>query len=450
MLHALISLTPFARTKARQFYVIMPLLPVTLMDTFKLSCFGDLMAQDSPIAALMADLGEALNVNPNLLFLGGGNPALVPQAQEMFARHLQALSHDRGMLKAMLGIYQSPQGNEQTLAALAEYFNEQCGWPIGRENIALISGSQTAFFLLLNLFGGEQAQGPPRKIHLPLVPEYLGYGSQGISEGLFHAHKPKIRLTQPARFKYEIDFESLDVDAYTGALCVSRPTNPSGNLLTDDEIARLSALARQRDIPLIVDFAYGQPFPNLVYQPSTPLWNSQMIAVMSLSKLGLPGVRTAMIVADEKVIELVTRANTIVSLANGNLGPFLLNEMLSSGDFQHLTSSVLPSFYRSRRDFLAGLLDKELAGVPYRLHEPEGAFFVWLWVEGLPVSSAQLYQRLKQRGVLVMAGEPFFFGLEATWPHAQECIRLTYCQDEAVLRQAVAIIADELRMFYRS
>lgn len=418
------------------------------MDTFKRSCFGDLMAQDSPIAALMADLGEALNVNPDLLFLGGGNPALVPQAQEMFTRHLQALSHDSGTLKAMLGVYQSPQGNEQTLTASAKYFREQCGWAIGRENIALVSGSQTAFFLLLNLFGGEQTQGPFRPIHLPLVPEYLGYGSQGISEGLFQTHKPQIRLTQRARFKYQIDFDSLDLGAQAGALCVSRPTNPSGNLLTDDEITRLSALARQQDIPLIVDFAYGQPFPNLVYQPSTPLWNPQMIAVMSLSKLGLPGTRTAMIVADEKVIELVTRANTIVSLANGNLGPFLLNDLLSSGDFQQLTASVLPDFYRSRRNFFVDLLDRELAGVPYRLHEPEGAFFVWLWLEGLPIRSAQLYQRLKQLGVLVMAGEPFFFGLHATWPHAQECIRLTYCQDEAVLRQAATIIASELRTLY--
>ena len=28
-----------------------------------------------------------------------------------------------------------------------------------------------------------------------------------------------------------------------GAICVSRPTNPPGNVLTDDEIARLKSLA---------------------------------------------------------------------------------------------------------------------------------------------------------------------------------------------------------------
>lgn len=419
------------------------------MESLKLSQFGELMAQDSPIVSLMADLGEALNVNPNLLFLGGGNPALVPEAQAIFTQHLQDLSRDATALKSMLGVYQSPQGNEQTIEALANYFRDQCGWPVDGQNIALVNGSQTAFFLLLNLFGGELGGGARRYVQLPLVPEYLGYASQGLVDGLFTAQKPNVTLTQPGRFKYAVDFDALHIGAETGALCVSRPTNPSGNLLTDAEIVHLNELARENDIPLIVDLAYGQPFPNVVYQSCTPMWNQQMIAVMSLSKLGLPGVRTAIVVADDKVIDLITRTNTVISLANGNVGPFLLNRLLASGDLMRLTDRVLPSFYRARRDFLMAQLDLMLSGLPYRLHEPEGAFFVWLWLENLPISSAQLYQRLKQQGVLVMAGEPFFFGLEASWPHAQQCIRLTYCQDETVLRKAVAIIAGELRALYR-
>ncbi len=42
-----------------------------------------------------------------------------------------------------------------------------------------------------------------------------------------------------------------------------------------------------------------------------------------VSKLGLPGVRTGIIIAREDIIRAYTNANTIVSLACGNLGPAL-------------------------------------------------------------------------------------------------------------------------------
>jgi len=43
--------------------------------------------------------------------------------------------------------------------------------------------------------------------------------------------------------------------------------------------------------------------------------------------------------------------------------------------------------------------------LPYHVHKPEGAFFLWLWFEGLPVSSQELYERLKKRGVAIIADE---------------------------------------------
>jgi len=42
-----------------------------------------------------------------------------------------------------------------------------------------------------------------------------------------------------------------------GAICVSRPTNPSGNVLTDEEVERLGVLAQRHDIPLIIDCGTG-------------------------------------------------------------------------------------------------------------------------------------------------------------------------------------------------
>ncbi len=46
------------------------------------------------------------------------------------------------------------------------------------------------------------------------------------------------------QFKYHIDLDNLTIGPDIGAVCVSRPTNPTGNVLTDDEITRLRTMTR--------------------------------------------------------------------------------------------------------------------------------------------------------------------------------------------------------------
>ena len=59
-----------------------------------------------------------------------------------------------------------------------------------------------------------------------------------------------------------------------------------------------------------------------------------------------------------------------------------------------------------------------------------------------------LYERLKQRGVLVVPGHHCFFGLDEDWPHRHECIRVSYVQDEAAVKRGIAIIAEEVKKAY--
>ena len=67
------------------------------------------------------------------------------------------------------------------------------------------------------------------------------------------------------------------------------------------------------------------------------------------------------------------------------------------------------------------------------------------WFPDLPISSAELYRRLKARDVLVLSGHHFFPGLEEDWQHRDECIRVTYSQDSASVRKGISIIAEEVR-----
>ncbi len=414
----------------------------------KLSKFGEKFSSQSGIVELMDDLGTALNENPDMIFMGGGNPGRIPQVEQVFKARMETILSDPAQLHSLMGVYQSPQGDKDFREQIAGLLRQQFGWQLSERNIAISNGSQSAFFVLYNLFAGTMSDGSQRSIHLPLAPEYIGYRDIGLSDNQFTATRPDIELLDDNLFKYHVDFSRLNINQQSAALCVSRPTNPTGNVLTDDEIEQLDAIAAEHDIPFIIDGAYGLPFPSIIFNDARAHWNHNTILVLSLSKLGLPGVRTGIIVASEEIIQAFTRANTIVSLACGNLGPALARELVSSGEILSLSQQQIAPFYRQRADQTVQWFRQALGDLPYRIHRPEGAIFLWLWFENLPISSQLLYERLKARGVLVVPGHNFFPGITDDWRHQQECIRVSYAQDGAVVKAGIAIIAEEVAKAY--
>ena len=414
----------------------------------KLSKFGTKFTGDSATVSLMDDLGEALNVNPNLLFMGGGNPAAIPEAEAIYQQALQSIAENTTTLRKVLGTYQSPQGDPMLLSELAAYFNRRLGWSLSDKNIAIANGSQSAFSVLFNLFAGEYANGIDKKVELPLVPEYVGYADVGLSSTFFSAHKPAIEFIDDHCFKYHVDLNQFTVGQDSGLLCVSRPTNPTGNMLTDAEVVQLSTLAEQADIPLLIDGAYGMPFPSIIFTEAKPFINDNTILVLSLSKLGLPGARTGIVIAHEEIINAFTRANTILNLAMGNIGPAILSELLHNDQITQLSNTIIQPYYRASADQTTRWVREAFDDLPYYYHKPEGAFFLWLWFKDLPITSRELYQRLKQRGLLVLAGEDFFVGLDSDWPHQYECIRLTYCQKPEIVKRGITLLAEEVRQLF--
>ncbi|MEN0036817.1 MAG: valine--pyruvate transaminase [Cellvibrio sp.] len=412
------------------------------------SRFGQKLCTDAGIVTLMDDLGEALRVNPDMIFMGGGNPARIPEMEQAFEEALRATLDNPAETHQLLGVYQPPQGDAELLDAIAALLHSEYQWPISRVNIALANGSQSAFFVLFNLFAGDYADGSKKRIQLPLTPEYLGYSDLGIDADFFTSTRPSIEMLPDGFFKYHVDFAQLKITAETGALCVSRPTNPTGNVISDEELVKLDELARLHKVPFIVDGAYGTPFPNILFTNAEPHWNDNTILVLSLSKLGLPGARTGIVIANPDVINAFAKANTILSLATGNFGPALARHLLTDGKILQLSREVVAPFYRARMEHAVATFKKHLGDLPCFIHKPEGAIFLWLWFKDLPISSEELYQRLKARGVLVVSGHHFFPGLKGDWQHSHECIRVTYCQDPNVVEQGAQIIADEVRKIY--
>ncbi len=412
------------------------------------SSFGKSFSSDAGIVQLMDDLGNALSVDKDMLMLGGGNPGRIPEVQALFRARMGAILDDGDAFERLIGDYDPPQGEARFVAALAALLRREFGWPLTARNIAVTNGSQSASFMLFNLLAGHGEAGEARRILLPLTPEYIGYADQGVMAGMFTAKRPTIEHLGDHLFKYHVDFDNLDIGDDVSAICVSRPTNPTGNVLTDGEVSKLMELARARGVPLILDNAYGTPFPHIIFSDATPVWDENVILCMSLSKLGLPGVRTGIVIANEEIVRGLTGINAIVNLTTGGFGAALTVDMIESGEIISISNDVIRPYYLDKASRAVEWIRRDFAGCDFAIHKPEGAIFLWLWFPGLPVTSAELYQRLKARGVLVIPGHHFFPGLAGDWEHRHECIRLTYSQSPEVVEKGIAIIADEVKRAY--
>ncbi len=415
----------------------------------KLSLFGEKLTNGSGIVDLMQDLGSALNENPNMIFMGGGNPARIPEMEAVFKTQYKKLIESSEQLYSTTGVYQSPQGEQGFRRDIASMLKHQYGWQLTESNIAISNGSQSAFYILFNLLAGQMPDGSFKSIHLPLTPEYIGYNDLGLSDNFFTGSKPEIELIGDDQFKYHVNFDDLSVGEDTAALCVSRPTNPTANMLTDDEIKHLDSIANKADIPLIIDGAYGVPFPNINFVDVEPHWNNNTVLVLSLSKLGLPGVRTGIVIASKEITQAFSNANTVINLASGNIGPSLTRDLFASNKIVDLSKQYVQPFYKQRSQQVMALFQQAMTDIPCRIHLSEGAIFLWLWFEGLPITSEGLYQRLKQRGVLVVSGHHFFAGIDHDWPHQHQCIRVSYGQDLSEIKQGIKIIAEEAKLAYQ-
>ena len=410
------------------------------------SKFGEKFNRYSGITRLMDDLNDGLRT-PGAIMLGGGNPAAIPAMLDYF-NQASADMLANGELIAALANYDGPQGKNSFIKSLAAMLKETYGWDISEKNISLTNGSQSGFFYLFNLLAGQQPDGSHKKILLPIAPEYIGYGDAGIDDDIFISYHPEIELLENRQFKYHVDFEQLKVDDSVAAICASRPTNPTGNVLTDEEVRKLDKLARENNIPLLIDNAYGLPFPNIIFEDVEPFWNENTILCMSLSKLGLPGVRCGIVIASEEVTQALTNMNGIISLAPSSVGPAIANHMIEKGDLLRLSSEVIKPFYKDKSLRAVELLQEAIDDPRFRIHKPEGAIFLWLWFDELPITTMELYDRLKARGVLIVPGEYFFIGQEDEWDHAHQCLRMNYVQDDEAMQKGIAIIAEEVKKAY--
>ena len=67
---------------------------------------------------------------------------------------------------------------------------------------------------------------------------------------------------------------------------------------------------------------------------------------------------------------------------------------------------------------------------------------------GVPIPSAELYERLKDSGVLVISGHHFFPGVTEPWCHRDECLRISFAQDDDIVERGISTLAAEIKKVF--
>jgi valine--pyruvate aminotransferase len=329
-------------------------------------------------------------------------------------------------------------------------FNQRYRLSLTSRQVLITPGSQSLYFLAANAFGGRNTDGHLKRIVLPLSPDYTGYGGVSLDSEALLAYKPTLDIDEADhRFKYRPDFSQLQIDETTGCVIFSRPCNPTGNVLTNQEVEKIAALAQPFDVPVFIDSAYGPPFPSLNFTEMKPYIGGNVLHCMSLSKAGLPGERIGIAIGDERIIQVLEAFQTNICIHSGRYGQAIAAQAIRSGALAQISESIIRPFYQKKFAILEASLSEFMPqDLPWFLHRGEGAIFGWVWFRDLPMKDWELYQQLKEAGVIAVPGSTFFPGLREDWSHKHQCLRLSLTATDDEIVQGMKRLAEVVERVY--
>lgn len=417
-----------------------------------LSQFGSQMSQLTGVRAIMKDIIETLrnSAGKEFINLSAGNPVILPEVEQLWRDCTQELldSEEYGDVVCRYG---SSQGYTPLIKAIIEDFNTRYNLKLSDRHILITAGSQALYLYGANAFGGYNTSGKLKQVVLPLSPDYTGYGGVSLTPEALLAYKPTLEIDENQhRFKYRPDFSQLQINQQTGCVIFSRPCNPTGNVISDEEVTKIAALAAVHNVPVLVDSAYAPPFPALNFTEMTPQFGDNIIHCMSLSKAGLPGERIGIAIGDPELIAVLESFQTNACIHSSRYGQAIAAKAIASGKLARIATEVIRPHYQRKIRVLENTLDAAMPkDIPWYLHQGEGAIFAWLWLKDLPMTDWEFYQQLKEVGVIVVPGNSFFPGLQEDWQHKQECLRISLTASEAEIAEAMKRLAKVATQVYQ-
>ncbi|MCV9948511.1 aminotransferase A [Paenibacillus sp. BT-177] len=355
---------------------------------------------------------------PGTLSLTIGQPDFPTPAHIMEAAH-RAIDEGRTTYTPNPGL---PELREAAAAFVARKYGLNYR---GQDEVIVTNGASEALDITLRTI-----LSPGDEVVLP-VPIYPGYEPLiRLSGGI-----PVLADTRDSGFKLTAEVLEPYLTERTKAVILGYPSNPTGRVMSHQELEAVADLLKERDLFIISDEIYSE----LIYDTphvsiaTFPGMRERTIVINGLSKShSMTGWRIGFTLAPAEITQHMVKVHQYNVTCASSISQYAALEALTVG-----VDDALPmrEEYRKRRDYVHGRLTD--MGIP--LEKPEGAFYLFPSIAHFGLSSMDFTLKLlEEQGVAVVPGDAFS-------SYGEGYIRLSYAYGQDVLEQGL----DKIERFVR-
>ncbi|WP_405624645.1 pyridoxal phosphate-dependent aminotransferase [Streptomyces sp. NBC_01396] len=233
-------------------------------------------------------------------------------------------------------------------------------------------------------------------------------------------------------FRLDLDELRAAVTDRTRLLLINTPHNPTGTVLTREELTAIAELAVERDLLVVTDEVYEHlVFDEAAHLPlaTFPGMRERTVTIGSAGKtFSFTGWKVGWVTAAPGLVTAVRSAKQFLTY-------------VSSGPFQYAVAEALalPDSYFAdfREDMLAkrDLLAAGLADAGFTVFKPAGTYFITTDIRPLGESDGFAFCRAlpERAGVVAIPNAVFYDHREAGAPF----VRFAFCKQTGVLQEAV-------------
>ncbi len=265
-----------------------------------------------------------------------------------------------------------------------------------------------------------------------LEPYYDSYAACIAMAGA--SRVPVTLRPDPERARFRLDLDELRdaVTDRTRLLLINTPHNPTGTVLTREELTAIAALAVERDLLVVTDEVYEHlVFDGAEHIPlaTLPGMRERTVTIGSAGKtFSFTGWKVGWVTAAPGLVTAVRSAKQFLTY-------------VSSGPFQYAVAEALalPDAYFDafRADMLAkrDLLATGLTDAGFEVFRTAGTYFITTDIRPLGESDGFAFCRAlpERAGVVAIPNAVFYDHSEAGAPF----VRFAFCKQVGVLEEAV-------------
>lgn len=215
----------------------------------------------------------------------------------------------------------------------------------------------------------------------------------------------RVPLKEENQFRMNPDDIEAAITDKTRLIIINSPQNPTGSLLTRDEVKRIYEIAKKHDIYIYSDEIYARMTYDPVGFSSPSIYDhckEHVIVANGFSKaFAMTGWRLGTVIGPSIVIE---RMAALLQTTSSCVSPFIQRAGIEAiyGSQEAVTNMI--NEYQMRRDLLVEGLNK-VKGI--NCLNPGGAFYVFPSIKGTGLTSDQVVEKLLEAGVVTLPGHCF-------------------------------------------